>query len=84
MFVREAEWRRQLDLLTALAQRGVLTVGEGATFAEAGGIISFVIEDQVVRFAVNLSASEKADLRLSSRMLEIATKVYGKQRAVTP
>jgi len=81
VFMSQAEWRRRPDVLAALARHGVLTVGETAAFAEGGGIISFVIEHQVVRFTVNLSAAEKAGLRLSSRMLAIATRLYGEQGA---
>jgi hypothetical protein len=61
-----------------LARRGVLTVGEGEAFADAGGTISFVIVDNVVRFVINVTAGEKAGLRLSSRLLAIATRLIGK------
>jgi hypothetical protein len=80
IFVSRAEWRRQPDLVPALAAPGVLTVGEGEPFAEAGGVIALVIEEQTVRFAVNLAAGEKAGLRLSSRMLALASRLYGEPK----
>lgn len=80
VFVTHAEWRRRPDVLAALARRGILTVGEGADFTEAGGVISFVHVEETVRFAVNLTAVDAAGLRISSRMLALATKLYSRTR----
>jgi hypothetical protein len=79
VFVSRAEWRRRPGLLAELAKRGVLTVGEGTAFAEAGGVIGLVLEEGAVRFTVNLAAGERAGLRLSSRMLSIASRVVGEK-----
>jgi len=57
------------------AGRGVLTVGEGDRFMRAGGMITFVIQNQRVRFDVNLSAAQAAGLRLSARLLTVARSV---------
>jgi hypothetical protein len=54
---------------------GVLTVGEGESFAHAGGIISFVIDNRRVRFDINQSAAERALLKLSSKLLNVARSV---------
>jgi hypothetical protein len=54
---------------------GVLTVGEGAGFLKAGGMIAFVIENRRVRFDVNQPAARNANLRLSSRLLSVARAV---------
>ncbi len=53
-------------------RRGVLTVGERAGFLADGGMINFVIEEQRVRFDVNVQAAESAGLRISSRLLNVA------------
>jgi len=77
VFIGRAEARRQPDILKEISGPGILTVGEGEPFAEAGGVIAFVIEDQSVRFAVNLDAAEQAKLRMSSHMLALASRLYG-------
>jgi uncharacterized protein DUF4154 len=49
-----------------------ITVGESAGFASRGGTVNFVMEDTRLRFEVNLSASQRARSRISSRLLSLA------------
>ena len=53
-------------------QPGRLVVGELEGFVRRGGMISFVVEGDRVRLAVNPSRAEAAGLRLSSRLLSLA------------
>jgi hypothetical protein len=55
--------------------REVLTVGEGEKFLRDGGIIAFVIQDRHVRFDINQKAAEKSNLKLSSKLLNVARAV---------
>jgi hypothetical protein len=41
-------------------------------FAKSGGMINFVLEDNRVRFEVNVKAAKDADLNISSRLLALA------------
>lgn len=50
----------------------VLTVGESPDFARRHGILNFVLVDNAVRFEVNLSAAQRAGLRISSRISKLA------------
>jgi hypothetical protein len=50
----------------------VLTIGETPGFAKNGGMINFVLEDNRVRFEVNVKAAKDADLNISSRLLALA------------
>ena len=43
-----------------------------AGFAERGGVIRFTLEDNRVRFEVNVDAAHQADLNISSRLLTLA------------
>jgi hypothetical protein len=54
---------------------GVLTVGEGDSFLDEGGMIAFVIDDRRVRFNINRTAAQRAGLGLSSRLLNVARSV---------
>jgi hypothetical protein len=80
VFVPGALWRRNPTLLEQLRGHGVLTVGESRAFAEAGGVIGFVIEEGSIRFVVNLDARDRAGLRISSRMLALAAGLLGDDR----
>jgi hypothetical protein len=49
----------------------VLTVGESPDFLADGGIINFVRDGGRVRFEINQAAAERAQLRISSRLLQL-------------
>jgi len=51
---------------------GVLTVGEGRQFTLSGGMIELHLEEQKVRFSVNVAPANAAGLRISSQLLKLA------------
>jgi hypothetical protein len=59
----------------AAAGPGVLTVGEGDGFLDEGGMIAFVIDNRHVRFNVDPAAAQKAGLKISSKLLNVARSV---------
>ena len=71
-----ARERRHRDLLESLGEQPVLTVGEAEDFLEEGGGIRLVRTDNRVGFEVNLDSANRLGLRVSSRMLEIASRVF--------
>jgi hypothetical protein len=60
------------DYLRAVDGEPVLTVGESADFIQRGGMVNFVIEEERVRFEINPMAATRANLRISSRLLQLA------------
>jgi hypothetical protein len=66
--------------LAALGSQPVVTVGESARFADQGGVIALVVEENVVRFDVNLAAARRAGVQLSSKLLGLARTVDGPRR----
>lgn len=56
-------------LLRETRGRGVLTVGESGAFVRECGIISFFLENEHLRFAVNLAAAARSGIRFSSQLL---------------
>lgn len=79
VFIARSERDRQETILGSLYRRGALTVGETDTFLAAGGIIGFVLDQNKVRFDVNIAAAERSGLKLSSRLLRLARTVHTAQ-----
>jgi hypothetical protein len=59
-------------IMAALKGRSILTVGDTEGFAEDGGIIRFVTENNRIRFRINVDAAEAAHLVISSKLLRLA------------
>jgi uncharacterized protein DUF4154 len=72
LFVGPSAKKELARILEALQDQSVLTVGEDRIFTQCGGIINFVKEDNRVCFEVNVSAAERAGLKISSRLLALA------------
>jgi hypothetical protein len=71
-----ADWADQVR--RAAAQRPILIVGESDDFLQHGGMIAFVIEGGRVRFDVNVQNATSQGLKMSSRLLQVARRIYGK------
>jgi hypothetical protein len=50
---------------------GVLTVGDDPHFLDAGGIVSFYLEDDRVRFEIHANTAKTAGLRISAQLLKL-------------
>jgi hypothetical protein len=65
--------KKNLPEILSLAQKwNVLTVGETRGFAEAGGVINFVLINKKIRFEINVDAAQQAGLKVSSQLLKVA------------
>jgi hypothetical protein len=76
VFVGYSEKGRVAEILGSLRGTNALIVGETEGFAAAGGAIQFAIEENHVRFLINPDAAERAGLKLSSKLLALATIVH--------
>jgi len=75
LFLSRDEARRQSAMLKSLRGLPVLTVGETANFLTDGGMIRFHLKDNKIRFDINLGAADLSHLKISSRLLLLATSV---------
>jgi YfiR/HmsC-like len=75
LFLGNEQSKRIPALLAALRNTPVLTVGETAGFLESGGMVRFLLQDNKVRFGINLTVAESAGLKISSRLLVLAQTV---------
>jgi hypothetical protein len=77
LFLGKAQSKRIPMLLADLRNAPVLTVGETADFLGAGGMISFLLEGNKVRFEINLIAADAARIKIGARLLILAQNVVG-------
>ncbi len=74
LFICQSEQKKIKDILKTLDQTAVLTVSENVDLSQPGVIINFIIQDEHVRFEINNTAAEKVGLKISSKLLILATK----------
>lgn len=72
LFVTSSEATHVDELLHQVRGLPILTIGDTPGFAERGGIINFVVEDNKVRFDIDVQAAKQADINISSRLLALA------------
>jgi hypothetical protein len=77
LFVGAGESSRAAELLAAVRESPVLTVGETEAFAAKGGMVAFVKDGDRVRFDINRAEADRAGLTISSRLLRLARHVGG-------
>jgi hypothetical protein len=75
LFLSRDEVRRQTAILRSLRGMPVLTVGETDNFLSSGGMIRFHLDEDKIRFDINLDGVESSHLKISSRLLLLATSV---------
>jgi hypothetical protein len=81
LFVSRSESRRYAQVLAAVHNEEILTVGETPEFLGAGGAISFSYDKETLQFEVNLDATKDARLGMSSRLLALARRVVNRPKA---
>jgi hypothetical protein len=72
LFVSASEKEHIDSVVDAMKWLPILTIGDAPGFARRGGIMNFTLEDNKVRFEVNVEAAKHADLTISSRLLTLA------------
>jgi YfiR/HmsC-like len=80
VFVSESEGKQLSEILNRLKGSSALVVGESEDFAERGGAIQFFLENNKLRFAINVDAIHRARLLASSKLLALARIVHDNGR----
>ena len=73
LFVTEREPRRLVAILEEAGQSPMLTVSDVELSAQRGVVIEFFLEKNRLRFAINVDTMERARVKVSSRLLSLAT-----------
>ncbi len=72
IFVRASETKSAARILAATRGSSMLTVGEATGFAQRGGIINLMREENNLRFEVNIDEAAHTRLKISSKLLSLA------------
>jgi hypothetical protein len=75
LFISDSEKATVAEILKKTSKMHILTVSDIDRFANHFGIIGFVLKDGKVRLEINLRAANQAGLKISAKLLEIATVV---------
>ena len=79
LFISSSEASQWKEILAALRPLSVLTVSDIPQFTRRGGIIQFLLDGNRVRFDINLAATERVGVKLSSELLKLAVTVSRSQ-----
>ena len=79
VFIGTGDKKRLSDLLRRLKGSSALAVGESREFAGMGGSIQFYLENDRIRFSINVDALQRAHLTASSKLLALAKIVHDQE-----
>lgn len=78
VFISRSEHDRLKPVLDNLNKEPVLTVSDQDGFAEKGGMVNLRVVKNKVRFEINVAVVNRAGLRISAKLLRLATLVESK------
>jgi hypothetical protein len=68
-----AEINKTAQLLEESQKRHILTIGETDDFLAKGGMVYLEMTNAKINLHINLGVTQKAGVRISSRVLKLAT-----------
>lgn len=75
LFISKSEEKRLGDILSAVKGKGILTVSDAAGFLDQGGMVRFLMQGNKIRFEINNKEAQSSGLQISSKLLNIASRV---------
>ena len=77
LFICSSEEKSINEIINLVKDYSVLTIGDMQGFLESGGIINFIMEEKKVRFEINMTAANRAKLKIRSQLLRLAKRLVG-------
>ncbi|MCX7965825.1 MAG: YfiR family protein [Syntrophorhabdaceae bacterium] len=78
LFICSSERFRIDQIIKTVKNMPILTIGDTEGFAEKGVIINLYMEENKVRFEINIDAARQARLSISSHLLKLARIIQNK------
>jgi hypothetical protein len=75
LFVSDSEKKRLPAILASLRGSSVMTVADMDHFIDVGGMVQFVVENERIRISIDVGATGRARLKISSKLLALARAV---------
>jgi hypothetical protein len=72
LYVGRSEKEQIAAVLKATTNLNVLTVADMKGFAQAGGVVNFITQENRISFEINVGTAERAGLKVSSKLLKLA------------
>jgi len=79
LFIAASESGRLHAILARTQGEPILTIGDTPGFGQAGVVINFFLEQDVVHFEINLDAARRTGLTFSTKLLKLARVVRSSQ-----
>ncbi|MGI9272952.1 MAG: YfiR family protein [Woeseiaceae bacterium] len=77
LYMGSSKDQQRTDWYQAIADNPILTFGEAGANNSAGNIVNVSIRRDKVRFNINTEASDRAGLRISAQLLQLAAALGG-------
>jgi hypothetical protein len=75
LFIVSKDKKTFQRILKTVENKSILTVAESEGFLDANGMINLFVENDRLKFDINLAAAQKANLKLDSDLLKLAKTV---------
>lgn len=79
IFIQKNQHKNVLKILEIIHQYPILTIAESAGSSEQGVVLNFYIENERLRFEINIEAVKKAGLTVDPRLLNLAKIIKPKE-----
>jgi len=76
LYVGNAAPKKVRSVLERIRNKGVLSIADFESFPQVGGMVALVRSGQQIQMHINLEAVQDAKLKISSRVLNLATIVH--------
>jgi hypothetical protein len=75
LYVNDSDTGAAIQLLTAAAEKPILTISESSDFVQKGGIIQLMLVGDKIGFSINHATAVNAGLNISAKLLAVAYRV---------
>lgn len=75
LYICPSEKNRITQILASVSSRSILTISSSKHFISTGGMISFVVINDKIRFEINRPVAQSKGLLISAQLLKLASRV---------